>query len=614
MFDINQFKTSGQNKTRYLRRLAQLRAGYIQTHCIEQAVDAAVENIYKKQVSSFVIYGEPQSGKTEMMIALTARLLDEGQKVIVILLNDNVSLLNQNLDRFRRSGIDPTPTNFDEILDPSIKIGDKEWVIFCKKNASNLTKLIEKIKQVKTKIVVDDEADYATPNPKVNKGEQTRINKLVEELLAEKGIYIGVTATPARLDLNKTFENNNEQWVYFPPHNDYTGQDVFFPTSLANKGRYRLNLLPDHRDNPSYLREALFRFVVNVAYLNLKINNPPKNYCMLVHTSGVMTDHSMDYKTVVDVFGSLRDAVGKDYERHVKRIWEIASEQYKGNEKEITQYVIDNAGKHVPIIMNSRRDSKIVDHETLASPPALFTIIIGGNIISRGVTINNLLSMFFTRDTKHKIQQDTYIQRARMFGSRGAYLQYFELSIPESLFLTWHKCFIFHRLSLSAIQAGKGPPVWLEEGRVSSVSASSIDKSAVAMDSGEMCYDMFDYQTQIDDIVNNSSKDSLERLKEISSILGDDRLPAYLIEFIKCFLPSGLRSIAIHHTRLVGKETSYHDTLERPRGFFGKQDTDRFPEAHHHIMIHQNTYGKARVVYNYTGHIKTIKRIQQIGV
>jgi putative transposase len=87
--------------------------------------------------------------------------------------------------------------------------------------------------------------------------------------------------------------------------------------------------------------------------------------------------------------------------------------------------------------MNSERDRN-VDFKSATSPAALYTIIIGGNIVSRGVTFENLLSMFFTRDAKHKIQQDTYIQRARMFGSRKAHVPYFELTIPNKLYLDWH--------------------------------------------------------------------------------------------------------------------------------------------------------------------------------
>ena len=44
------------------------------TVSIEKTVDDAVTNIIKKNAKSFVIYGEPQSGKTSMMIALTSKL------------------------------------------------------------------------------------------------------------------------------------------------------------------------------------------------------------------------------------------------------------------------------------------------------------------------------------------------------------------------------------------------------------------------------------------------------------------------------------------------------------------------------------------------------------
>ena len=73
--------------------------------------------------------------------------------------------------------------------------------------------------------------------------------------------------------------------------------------------------------------------------------------------------------------------------------------------------------------MNSEADRKNVDFRDATIPICPFTIAIGGNIISRGVTFENLLSMFFTRAVITKMQQDTYVQRARMFGSRQEYLQ-----------------------------------------------------------------------------------------------------------------------------------------------------------------------------------------------
>jgi type I site-specific restriction endonuclease len=109
---------------------------------IEKAVNDSIENI-KNNKRSFVIYGEPQSGKTEMMICLTAKLLDEKNKIIILLLNDNVELLNQNLNRFIESNLAPSPKNYTEVLDPSITIGENDWVIFCKKNSGDLKKIID---------------------------------------------------------------------------------------------------------------------------------------------------------------------------------------------------------------------------------------------------------------------------------------------------------------------------------------------------------------------------------------------------------------------------------------------------------------------------------------
>jgi hypothetical protein len=204
-FDINDFTPSGA--ARYERRINHLREEGLYTDSIESTVNGAVENIATQDARSFVIYGEPQSGKTEMMISLTARLLDEGARIIIVLMNDSVQLLEQNLDRFLRSGLDPAPKKFNEILDESIDLQSGTWVIFCKKNAADLQKLIAKLGAVGGRKVIDDEADYATPNSKVNQNKKTRINELVEELLGTDGIYIGVTATPARLDLNNTFES-----------------------------------------------------------------------------------------------------------------------------------------------------------------------------------------------------------------------------------------------------------------------------------------------------------------------------------------------------------------------------------------------------------------------
>jgi hypothetical protein len=262
-FDIDRFKNNEPPSQQYERQLKRLTDTRKEVDCIEAAVRGAIHNINEREGRSFVIYGEPQSGKTEMMICLTAKLLDEGFEFIVHLLNDSVDLLGQNLGRFKSSGLAPAARNFSEILDPAVKIKGQRHVIFCKKNGSDLRKLIDKIGKVPRIIIIDDEADYASPNQKINSGGKTVINDLISKLLGTTGIYIGVTATPARLDLNNTFENDSSLWVNFPPHSRYTGQDVFFP--IEGPVNYHRSLLPDSGSDPRYARQALFSFLVNAA-------------------------------------------------------------------------------------------------------------------------------------------------------------------------------------------------------------------------------------------------------------------------------------------------------------------------------------------------------------
>jgi hypothetical protein len=612
MFDLNELKKDTNTNNRYERRLAKLVSEGHQVDRIKAVVENAVANVNSSQ-KSFVIYGEPQSGKTEMMIALTAKLLDVGFKLVIVLLNDSVQLLGQNLERFQRSGLAPAPKKFSEVLPPDITIGEHQWVLFCKKNSKDLQKLLEKIEGHPSRVILDDEADYATPNSKINRKEKSKINELTGKLIGAEGTYIGVTATPARLDLNRTHENQNERWIDFPPHSNYTGQDVFFPVSTEDVP-YRLTFLPDGGDDPKYLREALFSFMVNVAYLNKFVNDPEQTYSILIHTSGKTADHSVDYKQVVKVFEALRDDHNPHQATYFKRIWDIANERYPGHADEVTKYAIHSRDRNNIVVMNSDKEKNAADNRTATDPTAPFTVVIGGNIVSRGVTFKNLLSMFFTRDVKHRLQQDTYIQRARMFGSRGNYLKYFQLTIPKPLYLDWQTCFIFHRLSLESRKQNNRSPVWLDGERITAVAGGSIDKTNVLVDKGEMSFGLFNFSKESIEKVTGQDTKPIEQIKALAVLLGKDCLPDYLINYIESFCPLGDRSVAVHPPNPIA---GYSDkdgemdkaTITRTKGFIGRSQMEvtKYPDAIHHINILFNDSGKARLFYKYSGSVRFLK-------
>lgn len=239
-----------------------LNANERETSIIEDGIKKVSENL-ANGARSLVVYGEPQSGKTEFMIALVCRLLDEGKKTIFVIMNDNTELEVQNYERFKEAvQINPSPMTaeqFIELPNTDKKTGQQK-IIFCRKNASILRKLIQEARFLKDRLVIDDEADFASPDGKVNKdSEPSMINKLVQQLgqlsPEEQGTYIGVTATPGRLDLNGTFANNSRDWVFLKSHKAYKGREFFFPISEQQiiKSDYILKLLPDEGDDLSLI-------------------------------------------------------------------------------------------------------------------------------------------------------------------------------------------------------------------------------------------------------------------------------------------------------------------------------------------------------------------------
>ena len=574
------------------------------TAFVTAAVDRALSNIVRHQTDAFVIYGEPQSGKTEMMIALTAALLDAGRRIVIILTNDSVQLLEQNLERFQTSGLDPAAKKFLDVLDPVHNLREGDWVIFAKKNARDLQRLADKLGRSNQRVIIDDEADYASPNGKVNRNEKTRINELIETLIGDDGTYIGVTATPARLDLNVTFGNSNERWVDFPPHDAYTGQDVFFPTSqeaLTNLG-YTLNLLPDSHDEAKHLRSAVLSFMVNVAYLNHS-GERPGDYSMLVHTSGNKADHTTDATTINTIISILSDSKHARYESLIREAWKLAQERYGDLGTPLVQYILRNIGQNNVVIMNSNSSAQQASYSKATSPSTRFTFAVGGNIVSRGVTFNNLLSMFFTRDARHRIQQDTYIQRARMFGSRGDYLQWFELHIPKTLYADWQRCFVFHKLSLRGIREGLGAPLWLQDNRIQPAASASVKRSAVQWRTGEMYWEKFSLDHDIEQLVE-SSVSGIAVAESLQSAIGEASFPLHLIEFIRNYLPNGDDSVVVHAKQEIGAgyKTANAAEITREKGLIGTPQLERvtFPRAIHHIKLFTNSAGEGRIYYRYS--------------
>ena len=615
--DLSKILSTKPAKDQFERRMRYLESlkPPMVTKNIRAVVGEASASLLKGH-RSFVIYGDPQSGKTEMMIGLNAKLLDMGYPVIINLVNDSVDMLNQNKVRFTEAGLNPAPKIYDEV---EKIIPELRYVFLSTKNAKNLENLNDLVKKVEGKniVVIDDEADHATPNTKVNKAVKSRVNELIGSLLRHKkgdmqGAYIGVTATPARLDLNATFENESEQWIYFPPHDKYVGQDIFFPPVLKNP-EYRLMMFQNTGDERKKLREAILSFLCNVAHLNTEEGKEERNFSMLIHTSGKMIEQREDEKILNSLISDLSNPKSRRYQGLLQEALDIAYSRFPQKTEKIVRYIADNIPRERVGMINSNTKAK--DRAGILNPAAPFTFAIGGNIVSRGLTFANLLSMYFTRTVKTKFQQDTYIQRARMFGARDkSLLPHFELWIPEALFREWHTCFSYHKMSVEAIKEKRGAPVWIAGGRIVPVQSSSIDRAAVNIEDGEMSFGMFDYAPEGYSLMNNISAKSnaaVQKLDELHKLLGDDVFPRYICNYIQSRVQAG-EDVFFHPRSIIGRSGFKSDEIKnirRVKGFFGASQMANRPEIHH-LRMFSNQEGKARLFYKLRSEsVRFLKRI-----
>lgn len=610
----------GEKEPCYEPRLAQLRSWGRDTKIIEEGM-ADVLRVLEGDTRSFVVYGEPQSGKTEFMIALTCKLIDEGYETIFVIMNDNTELEQQNFDRFRAAQeLNPSPMRDFEVLRlPKGELKEKhQRIIFCRKNARNLEKLIEACRFMEKRVVIDDEADFATPNTKINKKEVTRINEYVGKLghLApnQAGIYIGVTATPGRLDLNNTFLNEADKWVFLESHDEYKGRGFFFPDTEeeASKSDYKLVLLPEDNDDPKLLRHAAFRFMLRVAARNRDPEATPTAYSMLIHTKGVTHDHEVDEKAIQSIIGVLKKKSGKKFELYINELQKIAQDLVSAHRldatpKDLIVYILKNIGRSEILVINHKNDSKNVNRA--CEPSSIFTFAIGGNIVSRGLTFERLLTFFFSRNVKGKLQQNTYIQRARMFGHRP-YSEHFELCVPKGLFDDWADCFTSHELSLRLAKAGAYQH--LETGRTSVADRGAIDKDHVVKASSERAVgEIFPLSDELErSLISHGNKGTLSFMKELiqDGVIPPKAFPHELINFIDETRKADESDVFLVLSRKGGigiqrieqfKDADFENLTRRRGGMVqailkGSPDYERHT---HYILPIKNDQGMVRFMY-----------------
>lgn len=399
---------------------------------IKSTVDSVIGTHLKKfnyrEHLTGLLLGNVQSGKTGQMFGIAAAAADEGFEIFVLLTTDNVYLHQQtikralsHLDSFNVCGEN------DDVRFTAGKLR-KPILLILKKNTNILQKWRNNLSssqycEGRPIFILDDEADAASLNTKVNKDEISQINKHLDSIkkLASSSIYIQVTATPQAIILQTKLSGWKPSFIhYFKPGKNYLGGDFFYSEPPSFTIRFTgENELDDLRQPSEFmsegLKQALMSFLVTSADVFVSVKGQVCNF--LIHPSVKIADHEVVADKIGEYLNLLLSSLTEKKMKQVlnnqlKNAW-LDLQRTKPNilnfddVLDFVHSVLDEERIKI-IVMNSQGSQEINYSEGL-------NIIVGGNSLGRGVTFPVLQTVYYCRKSKTP-QADTFWQHCRMFG------------------------------------------------------------------------------------------------------------------------------------------------------------------------------------------------------
>lgn len=437
-----------------------------------------------------LVLGYIQSGKTANFSATIAKAVDEGYKLIIVLGGMHNNLRKQTEVRLREELVDPatgktctTLTTDEETGDfkrrQPIKatrtLGRKDGFTLAviKKNSSVLRNFRAWIEEADPEVlkncptlIIDDESDQASVNTNKEDQDPTAINNHIRELLNNFNIvsYVGYTATPfANVFINAADHDDlypKDFLVALDKPKTYYGPEDLFGREAVNgkiafEGMPVIRRVPDQeaeflkesiKDRSSIglspsLVSAIDSFLLGAA-IRLCRGQWKNHICMLVHMTH-LTGPQEDIKDAIERYtAELRNKIEDSDKKFRSRLIEL----YEKDFSKVTNDIIGpqsidfdllwkNLGKfaeRLEIIMdNSNSSDRLTFDPSLRYGEPLWGIIIGGNTLSRGLTLEGLTTSYFIRDSK---SYDTLLQMGRWFGYRKGYADLTRIFVTDDLF------------------------------------------------------------------------------------------------------------------------------------------------------------------------------------
>lgn len=306
-------------------------------------------------------------------------------------------------------------------------------------------------------LIIDDECDQASPNTAdYESNEESAINGQLSRIIYNQNFpyvtYIGYTATPFASILNEPPGAKSlypEDFIHTlrKPARHFGIKEVF---GQEDSGEIPMAVKMNpktYSDENTYWKKELKRAVayfIAVCASRNHVRNQQKYITMLVHTSPRIEDHRMWKQVlseIIDDFKAYPEILKKDCRviweeqrqrlnpSELARIFGLKSEEFIETEPFGTirdkLYNVLTGNNIFEELKISIDNSKASDDERLNYPDLNLeqnkphpVIVVGGNTLSRGLTLEGLTVSFFMREVS---QMDSLLQMGRWFGYRRGY-------------------------------------------------------------------------------------------------------------------------------------------------------------------------------------------------
>jgi hypothetical protein len=417
-----------------------------------------------------LVMGHVQSGKTTNFLGLTSKAADEGYRLIIVLSGVTNNLRSQTQERLE-AAIEPGQwyllTSIESDFQRNkanaqvlLSNATQRNIAVVKKNKSRLVSLYKWLESASAAtrrtlpvLIIDDECDQATVNAGT-KEKRNAINKALTDILEPsflpKNSYVGYSATPFA---NILADTTDVEGVYpkdfvvsLNTSPGYFGAAKLFGTELSDGDEDTSEVADIVRNIPeseaqivcppkkradaenwqpiiqAQLEQSIMWFILSTS-LRWARGDHNKWSTMMVHTSSNIKPHEKTHELIREYIqnlasGGLSEAILGRFES----LWSEEIDRASGLEPGLISSW-DEAKKHIGgvisktrVITDNSRSLDRLNYGSEAEPHPV--IVVGGNTLARGLTLNGLVSSYFVRTSN---AYDSLMQMGRWFGYRPGY-------------------------------------------------------------------------------------------------------------------------------------------------------------------------------------------------